>query len=83
MGCPVEGELQPGDLMFYGEPDPDHNRDRQYHITHVTISLGGQRVLHSTGAFWGVVYNSLDPDSAEYRDWLREHYVGARRFTSC
>lgn len=80
LGTPVEGEPQPGDLLFFGEPAPEKNLDRHEHITHVAISLGGDRVLHATGAYWATVYNSLDPNSPDYRAWLRENLVGVRRY---
>lgn len=86
-GEPVEGPLQPGDLVFFGElseddlPSPDARRYvRAARITHVGISLGGQEFIHANGTDWGVSYNSFDPNSKIYGKWLHENYRGARRF---
>ncbi len=65
-----------GDLVFFGEPDEDGD----VHISHVGISLGGDEFIHSTGAAWGTVVNTFDPNGRPYRAWLRENYRGARRF---
>jgi hypothetical protein len=79
-GLPIEGPPQPGDLLFFGEADEDHPEERFASISHVAISLGGDEIIHSNGTAWGVSYNSLNPDHAGYRAWLREHLVGVRRF---
>lgn len=86
-GEPVEGPLQPGDLVFFGEisqediPGPNaRGYARKAHITHVGISLGGQEFIHANGTDWGVSYNSFDPQSKLYSKWLHENYRGARRF---
>jgi cell wall-associated NlpC family hydrolase len=41
-GQPVEPPFAPGDLLFFGEGGEDR------HITHVTISLGGWAIIHSS-----------------------------------
>ena len=82
-GQPVEGEPQPGDLLFFSSDvtiGPHAATPRQASITHVAISLGGDEFIHATGQVWGVTRNSLDPASPIYRAWLREHLAGARRF---
>jgi gamma-D-glutamyl-L-lysine dipeptidyl-peptidase len=79
-GIPVEGPPQPGDLIYFGEPDPDQPNTRYASIDHVAISLGGDEVLHATSGAGGVVINSLDPASPYYRPWLRETLTGVRRF---
>ena len=83
----VEGPLQPGDLLFFGElpadtlPGPDaRGYVRHARITHVGISLGGLDFLHANGSNWGISRNSLDPESPLQELWLRENYRGARRF---
>ena len=84
-GEPVDGPLQPGDLLFFGEaleqPGPD---DRGYvheaGITHVALSLGGADFLHASGANWGIACNSLDPASPVHDPRLLANYRGARRF---
>jgi pimeloyl-ACP methyl ester carboxylesterase len=83
-GAPVEGALQPGDLLFFGEDDGDPVQgeltERFSRITHVAISLGGDLFIHANGSASAVSYNSFDPASPLYRPWLREHFAGGRRF---
>jgi cell wall-associated NlpC family hydrolase len=79
-GAPVEGAPQPGDLIYFGEHDPDQSNSRYASIDHVAISLGGDEVLHATSSAGGVVINSLNPNSPIYRAWLRENLAGVRRF---
>jgi cell wall-associated NlpC family hydrolase len=79
-GLPVEGKPQPGDLLFFSEQHDDRTSLRHASISHVAISLGGDEVIHATGAVWGVTYNSLDPASPIYRAWLRDNLVGVRRY---
>jgi hypothetical protein len=71
VGMVITGEPQPGDLLFFcGET----SRDR---ITHVGISLGGRRMIHSSRSRNGVYEDDLDaPRNAS----LRERLVGARSF---
>lgn len=80
VGMPVESAPQPGDLLFFGEPQEDGSDFRYKNITHVAISLGGDRMIHANGAAWAVSYNSLDPSSPEYRAWLRDNLAGIRRY---
>jgi len=77
-GMVVDGEPQPGDLLFFGEDDEDATSG--FRITHVAISLGAGEFIHANGADWGISYNSFDPNSKRYRAWLHENYRGARRF---
>jgi cell wall-associated NlpC family hydrolase len=82
-GQPVEGEPQPGDLLFFSDTisnPADPQAGRVASITHVAVSLGGTEFIHATGHVWGVTRNSLDPASPIYRAWLKEHLAGARRF---
>jgi pimeloyl-ACP methyl ester carboxylesterase len=83
-GKPVQGSPQPGDSLYFGDLDEEEPDERQKGrfaaINHAAISLGGDELIHATGAVWGVTYNSLDPSSPRYRPWLREHFAGARRF---
>lgn len=73
--APIEGPLQPGDLVFFGERG-DH-RD----VSHVGISLGadygpgGQWIIHSSRSRNGVyIEDMLSVDS------LHSRYLGARRY---
>ena len=84
VGMHVEGVPQPGDLLFFGEPDQDAPRggpDRFAAISHVAISLGGDEFIHANGTTWSVAYNSLNPESPIYRAWLREHLIEVCRYT--
>jgi SH3-like domain-containing protein len=71
VGQPVTGELQPGDLLFFCS---ESNRER---ITHVGISLGGRRMIHSSRSRNGVYEDDLE---APHNALLRQRYVGARSF---
>lgn len=62
-------ELQPGDLLFFGEKE---NR-----ITHVAISLGGARFIHASDF---VRVNSLDENDADYVEYRRKTFQFAKRF---
>lgn len=63
--------LLPGDLLFFAE---DEGR-----ITHVTLSAGGGRILHSSLGNGGVARNDLNGE-LEYERELRDIFVCARRF---
>ena len=83
-GLPVEGEPQPGDLLFFGTREADAPGERSVgsiaRVTHVAISLGGWEFIHATSAAGGVTFNSLDPASPIYRAGLKDSYLDARRF---
>ena len=80
-GRPVEGELRPGDLLFFGTETADApEAERLGAITHVAVSLGGTEFIHATQITWGVQRNSLDPASPIYRPWLKEHLAAVRTF---
>ena len=65
------GELLPGDLLFFG---------RGGAITHVALSLGGERFIHAKGSPESrVLINSFDPRDADYSPTLAAIYMGARR----
>lgn len=68
-GEPVEPPFKPGDLFFFGN-DRGHRA-----ISHVGISLGGWRAIHSSRARNGVYI-----DDVQEAPHLRQIYVGARTF---
>jgi len=76
VGVPVDFEdlsaLKAGDLMFFAE---DETR-----ISHVALSMGGSRLIHSALGRGGVQENDLDGGSDYERD-LRTHLVAVRRLS--
>ena len=81
---PVEGNPEPGDLLFFGgETDEKlagvNVTPPERFITHVAISLGGSDILHATAYTWSVTYESIDPHSPLYRPWLHQHLVKVGR----
>ena len=68
-GKPVELPFQVGDLLFFGEKKKPHN------VTHVAISLGGWKVIHSSRRRNGVYY-----DDVQEVDALRESFLMAATF---
>jgi gamma-D-glutamyl-L-lysine dipeptidyl-peptidase len=65
--------LHPGDLLFFGAKAKGDRRER---VTHVAISLGGKRFIHSSGQ---VRCNSLDPKDPDYSEHRDEGFLRARR----
>lgn len=69
----ARGELEQGDLIFFG---------RDGAITHVALSLGGERYVHAKGEPQSrVLVNSLDHASPDYDARVAALYMGARRVT--
>lgn len=67
----ARGELEQGDLLFFGSDGV---------ITHVALSLGGERYIHAKGEPESrVLVNSLDPASPDYQPRVAALYMGARR----
>ncbi len=67
-GRPVEPPFLPGDLLFFSGDDPRA-------ITHVGMSLGGWRMLHSSRA-----RNGVYSDDVQAVPHLRDAFAGARAF---
>jgi gamma-D-glutamyl-L-lysine dipeptidyl-peptidase len=65
----VEPPYQPGDLFFFG----DDNSTR--HITHVGISMGGYKMIHSSGSRNGVYLDDL-----QEKESLRSIFIHAGTF---
>lgn len=68
-GRPVEPPFQPADLLFFGEVGERRK------ITHVGVSLGGWRIVHSSRS-----RNGVHEDDVQAVAHLRESFVGARTF---
>jgi cell wall-associated NlpC family hydrolase len=68
-GGPVEPPYQPGDLLFFGEAGARPK------ITHVAVSLGGWRILHSSRA-----RNGVYEDDVQAVPHLAESFIAARTF---
>jgi len=65
-GKQIEPPFAPGDLVFFGDPEkPQEQRS----ITHVGISVGGWKIVHSSRGRNGVYYD--DTQGVEY---LRKAY---------
>jgi cell wall-associated NlpC family hydrolase len=69
VGRPVEPPFQPGDLLFFGSGQSPRS------ITHVGMSLGGWRTIHSSGPRNGVYFDDVQAVS-----WLNDRFIGARTF---
>lgn len=67
-GRPAEPPYQPGDLFFFSGDDPRA-------ITHVGMSLGGWRMLHSSRA-----RNGVYRDDVQAVPHLQDAFAGARTF---
>ena len=68
-----EMNLKPGDLLFFGS---HAGAGKPEHVTHVAISLGGRRFIHSSA---DVHVNSLDPADSDYSDFRSASFLRARR----
>ena len=71
-GRPVSYPFQPGDLLFFGEGAAEARK-----ITHVAMSLGGWRVIHSSRS-----RNGVQEDDVQAVEHLRESFVCARTFVA-
>ncbi|MFZ0547710.1 MAG: C40 family peptidase [Candidatus Promineifilaceae bacterium] len=68
-GKPVEPPFQPGDLLFFGSAGGHRS------ISHVGMSIGGWKIIHSSRPNNGVYENDVENTS-----WLNDIFVGARTF---
>jgi cell wall-associated NlpC family hydrolase len=66
---PVEPPLEVGDLLFFTESDSDG------HITHVGMSLGGWKIIHSSRA-----RNGVYADDLQEHESLKQNFVNAGSF---
>ncbi len=65
-GTAVEPPFKPGDLLFFGSDKGQRS------ITHVAVSMGGWKVIHSSGP-----RNGVYEDDVQAVSWLRDTFVGA------
>jgi hypothetical protein len=78
VGIPVDGgdsldQFQSGDLLFFGQRAQGGKKER---VTHVAMSLGGTRYIHSSG---DVHINSLGPADRDFNEYRRQMFLYARR----
>jgi hypothetical protein len=66
---PVEPPFEIGDLLFFGEGDSNR------HVTHVGVSLGGWKMIHSSRGRNGVYI-----DNVQEKESLREIYMHTGSF---
>ena len=71
-GHPVEPPFQPGDLLFFGEKGSGQEAQR---ITHVGVSLGDWRIIHSSRSRNGVQVDDLQTHAG-----LREIFLCAATY---
>lgn len=69
---PVSYPFQPGDLLFFGEGTGEARK-----ITHVAVSLGGWRIIHSSRS-----RNGVQEDDVQAVEHLSESFVGAGTFVA-
>lgn len=65
-GRPVEFPYQPGDLLFFGE-----NGEKRV-VTHVAVSQGGWKIVHSSRS-----RNGVYEDDVQAVEHLKESFLGA------
>ena len=68
----IEPPFEPGDLLFFGE-----GQGGERSITHVGISLGGWRMIHSSRSNNGVYI-----DNVQKNEFLRSIFISAGTFIS-
>lgn len=71
-GKPVEPPFRVGDLLFFGDNNGTHN------ITHVAISLGGWKIIHSSRRRNGVYYDDVQEITS-----LQDSFIMAATYINC
>ena len=66
-------DLRPGDLLYFGTRATTQRKER---VTHVAISLGGQRFIHASS---DVRVNSLAPADPDYSEYRATTFLRAKR----
>ncbi len=72
--APDFGNLEPGDLVFFGTKAQDGRRER---VSHVGMYIGGRRFIHSQG---DVHVSSFDPADNLYDEFNLNRLLHAVRF---
>ena len=72
--APDFGNLEPGDLVFFGTKAQDGRRER---VSHVGMYIGGKRFIHSQG---DVHVSSFDPADGLYDEFNLNRLLHAVRF---
>lgn len=67
------GNLQPGDLLFFGQKATSAQKER---VVHVGFYMGDKRFIHSQGF---VQINSFDPEQIEYDEYNLNRLLFATR----
>ena len=66
--------LEPGDLLFFGEPATESS-DRR--VVHVGMWIGNNEFIHSAGR---VKVSSVDPQAENYDEYNLNRFLEARRY---
>jgi len=79
-GVPIDiskgyGNLQPGDLLFFGKRDKKTGKDR---IRHVGFYIGDNEFIHASGY---IRISSLDPKKENYDEANAKEFIRASRIT--
>lgn len=69
-------QLQPGNLLFFGEKDEKTGNES---ITHVAIYMNNKQFIHASGK---VCYNSFDKTSAIFSQYRTDSFVKASDYIS-
>ncbi|PIE48938.1 MAG: glycoside hydrolase [Flavobacteriales bacterium] len=65
--------MQPGDLLFFGEPATDSTKER---IVHVGMWIGNNEFIHSAGR---VHISSMDKNAPNYDEYNYKRYIRSKR----
>ncbi|MDR0745436.1 MAG: C40 family peptidase [Mediterranea sp.] len=72
--APDFGNLQPGDLLFFGRKATAERKER---VVHVAIYIGDKKFIHAQG---DVRINSFDPADADFDEYNLNRLLFATRF---
>jgi len=66
-------DLQPGDLLFFGVPATDRNKER---VVHVGMWIGNNEFIHASGR---VHISSVDKNATNYDEYNFNRYLRSKR----